>query len=44
MPRPHYTDFRSRLKAREHVLGTFIKTPTTHATEMLGYQIGRAHV
>jgi len=36
MSRPHWTDFRSRLKAREHLLGTFIKTPTTHATEMLG--------
>ena len=35
-PRPAYTDFRRRLKAREHVVGTFIKTPTTHATEILG--------
>lgn len=35
-PRPAYTDFRRRLRAREHVLGTFIKTPTTHATEILG--------
>jgi 2-keto-3-deoxy-L-rhamnonate aldolase RhmA len=35
-PRPHYTEFRRRLTAREHVLGTFIKTPTTHATEILG--------
>jgi 2-keto-3-deoxy-L-rhamnonate aldolase RhmA len=34
--RPAYTDFRRRLKAREHLLGTFIKTPTTHATEILG--------
>ena len=34
--RPAYTDFRRRLRAREHVLGTFIKTPTTHATEILG--------
>jgi 2-keto-3-deoxy-L-rhamnonate aldolase RhmA len=34
--RPAYTEFRRRLKAREHVLGTFIKTPTTHATEILG--------
>src|SRR4029079_9680753 len=34
--RPPYRDFRRRLKAREHVLGTFIKTPTTHATEILG--------
>lgn len=36
MTRPAYTDFRRRLRAREHVLGTFIKTPTTHATEILG--------
>lgn len=35
-PRPAYTEFRRRLKAREHLLGTFIKTPTTHATEILG--------
>jgi len=35
-PRPVYTDFRRRLRGREHVLGTFIKTPTTHATEILG--------
>ena len=35
-PRPPYTDFRRRLKAREHVLGSFIKTPTSHATEILG--------
>ena len=34
--RPHYTDFRRRLRNREHLLGTFIKTPTTHATEILG--------
>lgn len=34
--RPPYTDFRRRLRAREHLLGTFIKTPTTHATEILG--------
>jgi len=35
-PRPPYTEFRRRLKSREQVLGTFIKTPTTHATEILG--------
>jgi len=35
-PRPHYTQLRARLKARQHVLGTFIKTPTSHATEILG--------
>jgi len=34
--RPPYTDFRRRLKARAHLLGTFVKTPTTHATEILG--------
>lgn len=34
--RPHYRDFRHRLLAREHLLGTFVKTPTSHATEMLG--------
>jgi staphyloferrin B biosynthesis citrate synthase len=36
MQRPHWTDFRRRLTAREHLLGTFIKTPTSHATEILG--------
>ncbi len=34
--RPAYRDFRRRLKAREHLLGTFVKIPTTHATEILG--------
>lgn len=34
--RPSYRDFRRRLKARERLVGTFIKTPTTHATEILG--------
>lgn len=28
--------FRSRLIAREPLVGTFVKTPTTHATEILG--------
>ena len=28
--------FRSRLLAREPLIGTFVKTPTTHATEILG--------
>lgn len=28
--------FRSRLLAGEHLVGTFVKTPTTHATEILG--------
>jgi 2-keto-3-deoxy-L-rhamnonate aldolase RhmA len=27
---------RSRLIAREHLVGTFVKTPTVHATEILG--------
>jgi 2-keto-3-deoxy-L-rhamnonate aldolase RhmA len=30
------TEFRSRIIRKEHVLGTFIKTPTTHATEIVG--------
>ena len=34
--RPSYRDFRRRLLAREHLLGTFVKIPTTHATEILG--------
>lgn len=34
--RPYYQDFRHRLRAREHVLGTFVKTPTSHAIEILG--------
>jgi 2-keto-3-deoxy-L-rhamnonate aldolase RhmA len=36
LDRPSARDFRRRLKAREYVLGTFVKTPTSHATEMLG--------
>lgn len=28
--------FRQRLRSREHLLGTFVKTPSPHATEMLG--------
>jgi hypothetical protein len=35
-PATAYTDSAGASKAREHVLGTFIKTPTTHATEILG--------
>lgn len=35
-PRPTYRVFRQRLAKREHVLGTFIKTPTSHATEIIG--------
>ena len=34
--RPPYTAFRRRLRAREHLIGTFVKTPTTHAIEILG--------
>jgi 2-keto-3-deoxy-L-rhamnonate aldolase RhmA len=34
--RPPYTEFRKRLTDRELVVGTFIKTPTGHATEILG--------
>ena len=34
--RPSHADFRRRLRAGELLLGTFIKTPTTHATEILG--------
>jgi 2-keto-3-deoxy-L-rhamnonate aldolase RhmA len=34
MPDP--TMLRSRLIAGEHLVGTFVKTPTTHATEILG--------
>jgi 2-keto-3-deoxy-L-rhamnonate aldolase RhmA len=34
--RPPYTAFRQRLLGRELVVGTFIKTPTGHATEILG--------
>jgi 2-keto-3-deoxy-L-rhamnonate aldolase RhmA len=30
------TSFRQRLHARERLVGTFLKTPTTHATEILG--------
>lgn len=29
-------EFRSRLRDRRHVLGTFIKTPTSHTTEIIG--------
>jgi 2-keto-3-deoxy-L-rhamnonate aldolase RhmA len=30
------SDFRQRFRAREILLGSFIKTPTTHSIEMLG--------
>jgi 2-keto-3-deoxy-L-rhamnonate aldolase RhmA len=29
-------EFRQRLRNREHLIGTFIKTPTTHTTEIIG--------
>jgi 2-keto-3-deoxy-L-rhamnonate aldolase RhmA len=34
--RPHYSSFRRRLVARQNLVGSFIKTPTTHATEIYG--------
>lgn len=34
--RPAPRDFRKRLLARELLIGTFCKTPTSHATEILG--------
>jgi staphyloferrin B biosynthesis citrate synthase len=35
-PRPPASHFRKRLLAREPLLGTFIKTPTIHSTEIIG--------
>src|SRR3974390_246431 len=34
--RPHFSSFRHRFSARQAVGGSFIKTPTTHATEIFG--------
>jgi 2-keto-3-deoxy-L-rhamnonate aldolase RhmA len=34
--KPHPSEFRQRFAAGEQLLGTFVKTPTTHATEILG--------
>ncbi|MCT8988692.1 aldolase/citrate lyase family protein [Chelativorans sp. SCAU2101] len=34
--RPSFRTFRERLVARSKLIGTFVKTPTTHATEILG--------
>ena len=34
--KPSHETFRQRLAAGEHLLGTFIKTPTGHAIEILG--------
>jgi len=36
LPRPSPFDFRRRLSAGERLVGTFVKTPTTHAIEILG--------
>jgi 2-keto-3-deoxy-L-rhamnonate aldolase RhmA len=35
-PRPDPARFRQRLAARERLIGSFVKTPGTHATEILG--------
>ena len=35
-PRPAPREFRKRLLARELLIGTFCKTPTSHSTEILG--------
>lgn len=35
-PRPSYSAFRQRFLARQPLVGSFIKTPTPHATEILG--------
>ncbi len=34
-PSPTAADFRTRLKSKAALIGTFVKTPTTHATEIL---------
>lgn len=34
--RPHFSDFRRRMKNGDPLIGTFIKTPTGHATEIIG--------
>lgn len=34
--RPGFRAFRQRLHKRAHMVGTFVKIPTSHATEMLG--------
>jgi staphyloferrin B biosynthesis citrate synthase len=36
MPTSRSDDFRDRLRRKQHVLGTFIKTPTSHSTEIVG--------
>ena len=35
-PRPAALDFRAKIRERRHVLGTFIKIPTSHTTEIVG--------
>lgn len=34
--RPGFRDFAPRLRRGDHLAGTFVKTPTSHATEILG--------
>src|SRR5436309_3221985 len=34
--RPHYSSFRRRFADGQILVGSFIKTPTTHATEIFG--------
>lgn len=34
--RPSFRQFKKRIADSDHVMGTFVKTPTTHATEILG--------
>ena len=36
VPAPRLGSFRQRLLARERLVGTFVKTPTSHTTEILG--------
>lgn len=36
MSTPHPSDFRQRFLGRENLVGSFIKTPTTHSIEILG--------
>ena len=35
-PRPPFTAFRERLRARQRLFGTFLKLPTTQVIEILG--------
>ncbi|MBN9063334.1 MAG: aldolase [Rhizobiales bacterium 65-9] len=35
-PRASVSEFRSRLRSKQHLLGTFIKTPSSHAIEIIG--------